>query len=90
MDDRGTTVKAIGVSPAVSGGTYIDSSGGAVKKVADLNKSYNQFMPNSDGTFGTCDSNIVGLTGSAFIKGIPVYFNAKIITIATGSGTLYN
>jgi murein DD-endopeptidase MepM/ murein hydrolase activator NlpD len=47
------------------------------------------FLPLTDGTFGAVASNMIGLTNSAFAKGIPIAFKATSVVIATGSGYLY-
>lgn len=77
------------------GGIILDASGTTNWSSGDTsnpNKTAYAFVPDTDGTFGaaaTLDANIIGLGGTAFKAGIPKYFVAKKITVATGSGTLY-
>ena len=84
-----------------NGGVILDSTGGAVNVVFPNGSSRGTdgttppkltaccFVPDTDGTFGACDSNIKGLGGSIFKAGIPKYFKASALNIATGIGTVY-
>lgn len=65
-------------------------NGGRVVTAGTYTGNFCYFVPDSDGAFGTCVSNITGLSGSNFYKGIPKAFSATQIIIASGSGTLYN
>lgn len=70
--------------------TSFGQNGGQVVTAGTYTGNFCYFVPDSDGAFGTCVSNITGLSGTNFYKGIPKAFSATQIIIASGSGTLYN
>lgn len=70
--------------------TSFGQNGGKVVSAGTYTGNFCYFVPDADGAFGTCLSNIEGLSGSNFYKGIPKAFSATQIVIASGSGTLYN
>lgn len=75
---------------AQNGGQYIDASGEEVVATIPAGKTAGVFVPDTDGTFGELrDCNILGLSGSDFIAGIPKYFIASEVKFASGTGTLY-
>lgn len=72
-----------------NGGIVLDSGETADTSAEDTTNNYFVFLPDTDGTFGNCKSNMKGLNGSKFYAGIPKYFKATYIEISAGSGTLY-
>ena len=73
-----------------NGGIILNILGTVETTVEEPKVTYCCFLPDDDGTFDiSCKSNLQGLGGSSFSKGIPKYFIATYIKISAGSGTLY-